>query len=984
MADSSRLTGRIEIDVDDSAMLAVLHFTPDENGQSYDLQDIFRLINEKNITYGMDRKQVESRLEPVFADPAEANITIAEGEAPVSAVSGEYLWESLVIPDEHKDDVARMLKNAAPPQIFKTEITKIRKERTVKKKGLLPFGKEKEETVVETLKQENKIRVEIQPDVIEAGWADKGVKLAEFKSGIDGVPGKDVYGKPVQPSGADDEFYTGKGVELKGNAIVAVEEGILRRGWNWVEILPFRSHDWTLELSKDKNTCLLNFNPGGTESTPPDAEEILNRAKMLGATDETLVTAERVRQIINTAVETGRVLENAVISTDDDGSFEIKISEDKLKAELLMHKSRGNGAPLVLKEVGSAIKKSGLKSLDLKKIQELILEFYKGPDVDTAVPLCEGTPPELGEAGALVYDLAFLKEGPAEEIRKRIADLPAEYLEQIDSAEEYPLAEAAAFAVVSENQQIAEIPENTAKKGVDVFGAEISGAAGGISALKTLKNVAIKDGKIVALQAGLLERFDAEDETAYRVRPHADAELKVNVSSDRMTATLSAEPAIGTGTPPSLEEANRLIAEAGIVNGLTAESVRSAVEKCRSGEAVSGALIAMGKSPKNAGEMKLKFMVEIAGDRAVSINDKGQADYRKQNRISSVKEGEIIAEIQVIEGNSEDGFDVLGNSLAAKQLTPLNLEVGANIREEKDEKGDTFLIAEKAGRLIYEKNRLEVHENLFIKGDVDFSTGNIKFSGDVNVKGNVRSGFFVMAGGNINIGMNSEMSLLSSDKSIAVAQGIKGGGKAILRSKESIQLSFAERATLLAVNDITSKNAIFSCKVKCNGRLRLISEKGYLVGGVIQAREGVDAQNIGSISGSRTRVSFGQDYLIADRIETEEKEIEKIKNRLIKIDPEMRQAEKALESKKLAVLRAEKIKLMKIMEKRSMRVFALKERFEQHYTGEVTIRGEVFPGVVFESHGRTLEITKSEKAVRIEFNQETGILEKVPIEKKEK
>ena len=154
-------------------------------------------------------------------------------------------------------------------------------------------------------------------------------------------------------------------------------------------------------------------------------------------------------------------------------------------------------------------------------------------------------------------------------------------------------------------------------------------------------------------------------------------------------------------------------------------------------------------------------------------------------------------------------------------------------RSETDDEGNRTLIAEKSGRLIYENNRIEVQENLYVKGDVDFSSGNIKFSGDVNVKGNVRSGFFVMAGGDISIGMNSEMSLLSSEKSIMVAQGIKGGGKAILRAKNSIQLSFAERATLLAVEDITVKNAVFGCKVKCNGKLRLISEKGYLVGGRI-------------------------------------------------------------------------------------------------------------------------------------------------------
>jgi hypothetical protein len=158
-----------------------------------------------------------------------------------------------------------------------------------------------------------------------------------------------------------------------------------------------------------------------------------------------------------------------------------------------------------------------------------------------------------------------------------------------------------------------------------------------------------------------------------------------------------------------------------------------------------------------------------------------------------------------------------------------------------------------------------------------------------------------------------------------------------------------------------------------------MTDKGHLVGGIIQARRGLEAAKVGSAAGARTEISFGQDYLIADQIEIEEKEVNKIKNRLVKIDPEMRLLEKSGEKSGLNKLRAEKIKLMKILEKRTMRIFTLKERFEQHYPGDVTVRGEVFPGVVFESHGRFLEIKSNEKAVNIIFNQENGNIEKVPL-----
>jgi hypothetical protein len=981
MSETQTITGRISIDTDDEGLLAVFRFTPEKDGTDYDLQSVNRLIAERKIVNGVDRTALDGRLAQLMSTGTETEFTLAEGSPPDSAVPADRVWSESVIPEERKADVERILRNAAPPEIIRTEIEKIKRQKVVKKKGLIPFGKEKEETVTENIKREKQVKVDVMPDVVDAGWVDAGALIAEITPGKSGTAGKDVFGKIIPAPPVDDEFYLGLNVEKKGGRYTAAVGGILRRGWNWIEVLAFKSHDWSLELSKDKNTCLLNFNPGGKELDAPDPCEIIKRAEMLGFTLDSLFSEDEITGIISTAISAERVLSGTIISTDDDGFFEIKVADDKLKAEMIMHKGRGEGKSLVLKQAGAAIKASGLKGLNFKKIQDIILEFYKGSESDIIFLLTEGTAAEHGEAGKITYELNFLGESQLEEVRKRSAGLDENYLLKIESAGKYPPAEVSALAFVQEQQQIAVLPVDSGKNGVDVFGKEIVSSSADTAAFEALENTKFEGALVVSTAAGLLERFDKDGVTAFRVRQHKDSKFDVKLSADNMSATIGALPAEGSGRPPSLEDANRLIAEAGIVKGINSDTVKNIIEKVRSGETVNGVLLAMGQAPRNAGEYKLKFLIELAGGEAVSIDAKGKADYRKQNRISSVKEGDLLAEIQVVEGESEDGWDILGKTIPAKQLTPLNVEIGNNIKEEKDEQGNTFLIAEKSGRVLYENNRIEVQESLFIKGDVDFSTGNIKFGGDVNVKGNVRNGFYVMAGGNVTVGMNSEMSLLSSEKSIMVVQGIKGGGKAILRAKDSIQMSFAERATLLAVEDITVKNAIFNCKVKCNGRLKLKTEKGYLVGGRIQARAGIEAANIGSISGSRTQVSFGQDYLIGDQIEIEDREINKIKNRLIKLDVEMRNAEKAGEKKELSGFRIEKVKLMKILEKRSLRVFTLKERFEQHHSGEVVIRGEVFPGVVFESHGRYLEINKTEKAVKIIFNQETGMLESESISK---
>jgi hypothetical protein len=155
------------------------------------------------------------------------------------------------------------------------------------------------------------------------------------------------------------------------------------------------------------------------------------------------------------------------------------------------------------------------------------------------------------------------------------------------------------------------------------------------------------------------------------------------------------------------------------------------------------------------------------------------------------------------------------------------------------------------------------------------------------------------------------------------------------------------------------------------------SDRGTVVGGRVRVRKGLEAQNLGSARGVATEVSFGQDYLIADRIEKEEREIEKLKLKITKDDMAMR--EESENRERLEELRKEKKKLLKMIEQRSVRLFHLREKFEEHYPSELRVHGTIFPGVRIESHGRTMEFTAPEKGVVISFDEQSGRLTRAPL-----
>jgi uncharacterized protein (DUF342 family) len=184
----------------------------------------------------------------------------------------------------------------------------------------------------------------------------------------------------------------------------------------------------------------------------------------------------------------------------------------------------------------------------------------------------------------------------------------------------------------------------------------------------------------------------------------------------------------------------------------------------------------------------------------------------------------------------------------------------------------------------------------------------------------------------------------------------------------------------VAGSDVRIHGACLFCRLTCNGRLVLETEKGSIMGGVVRARQGVAAQNIGSPGGARTLVSFGQDYLLLERIDKEQREIARLRTRVAELDIVMRDLLRAArrDDGALAAARAEKLTAMKSIEQRGLLLIGMKDRFDEHVPSEVVIRGTLYPGVIVESHGRRFSVQTERTGLRLFFSKVEGkVMEKL-------
>jgi hypothetical protein len=938
------------------------------------------LLTEQGVKEGYDTEEIRRKL-GVIAQKQQTptEFVVAEGLAPEQPQPERIRLREHPIPDELKEAATRAVSEAAPPQIVVERKNRVTKQKTVSKKSKIPFRSPKQETVevveTETVPQ----RVYVDPTVEETGYVQEGEKIGDIAPKETGMPGRSIFGEVLHPKvPADPHFYVGSGAVRRGEEVFAEQTGFYRRGSNWLDLVPYRLHDWELSLSEDQATCYLSFNPGDSSHKPPTAEEVLAAAEEKGFEADSLINEEEIARLIQHAVKTGEPISQVPITTSRDASFDIVVLENKRKAVLNISKGRGRGKALDLKALGNALRESKLKGMNFKKVKEDIMTFYNGPESDLyGYVLAEGKAPVPGPDRDVEFSVRFLADEVTEKLKERARQHP-ELLSGTTSLAEFPVSDVQRAARVSAEQRVAAVaPEVEGTPGVDVYGATIPAPAGHVPEIKLYENLEQKDSVVIATREGILEEATDDGVIRMRVRPHKDAQISVEFSSDRMQAFLSLTEGEGTGTRLSVEDARAALEQAGVSYGIDGDAILEAVKHAQEEGPVFRAVVARGTEPQSVESRKPQLLVRLASGKGFTVKADGSVDHKHHDQMTVVTSGTKLMRIPPPPEEPTPGYDVTGGEIAPRAAGAADIQLGQNVKAEQQQDGSTVVVATASGELLAERSSIDVRPAHTVKGNVGVETGNIKFPGSVYVKGGVDSGYYVFANGDIRITDAVEACLLSADGDILLKQGVKGAGKAVLRSKGRIGLAFAEQATLLSVGDISIKGGCMHSELKCNGMLRLQSDRGSVVGGRARVRKGLEAQNLGSARGVATEISFGQDYLIADRIEKEEREIEKLKLKITKDDMAMR--EESENRERLEELRKEKKKLLKMIEQRSVRLFTLREKFEEHFPSELRVHGTIFPGVRIESHGRTMEFTAAEKSVIISFDEQTGRLSRSPL-----
>ncbi len=357
----------------------------------------------------------------------------------------------------------------------------------------------------------------------------------------------------------------------------------------------------------------------------------------------------------------------------------------------------------------------------------------------------------------------------------------------------------------------------------------------------------IKLSSFTVLQ-GALQNADSTPVKIGSLKP----EIELEISSDEMSAfvrvNFSQDKCHAMKTDISTKILN-LLHESGISEGILSEALESGF---KTGQKL---LVARGKHPTAGQDAKYRYYK--LSERKPELDTTGKTDHYELNLIDNVKKYDWLGEKRPpIPGTS--GYTIYGRALPPKSGRDYSLKYDKGAIDLIVEDGIEVLRAKHDGAVRFKDGKITVDNHLHIHGDVDFSTGNIKFDGFVTIEGTVKDKFSVEATKDIEIkganGVGAVARIESQDGSIYIRGGINGKNEAMIIAKTDIFAKFSNEAILLAGNTIHIGLYAIDSTLKADC-INLDPQKGRIIGGEIHAAHKISAGSIGNAQERKTKLN---------------------------------------------------------------------------------------------------------------------------------
>lgn len=378
--------------------------------------------------------------------------------------------------------------------------------------------------------------------------------------------------------------------------------------------------------------------------------------------------------------------------------------------------------------------------------------------------------------------------------------------------------------------------------------------------VKYLEKNKITDYDLVALNKGLSS--STEEETVVNIKSERGYKINelmvVRCAKEDMFAVARFYPPSNDGERETLDEIKRDLEYLGIKYGID-EKILAAFTKtplyC------TNIVIARGKPVIQGKDAYITYQFNTDKNVRPKRNEDGSVNFHELNNISHIKKGDVLATL-TREVPGTDGITVKGVTVKPRDVGRKTFKYGRNIEISED---GLSMISMVNGHVELADDKVFVSNVYDVPADVDNSTGDITYDGNVFVHGSVRTGFKIEATGDVEVLGVVEGANIKAGGQIILHHGMQGMGKGELIAGGNVVSKFLESAVVKSGGFIEA-DTIIQCNVQAKGNITVDGSKGNIIGGSVKSETMVSAKTIGSDMGISTVVEVGIDPVLKEKV----------------------------------------------------------------------------------------------------------------------
>jgi hypothetical protein len=523
--------------------------------------------------------------------------------------------------------------------------------------------------------------------------------------------------------------------------------------------------------------------------------------------------------------------------------IDVRVSPDRMSAHLHLCPIAGESGELTVEHLRAALAAANVaRGIDVNALSSIAVDWNDNPRLlDTAV-VARGAAAVPEKIGALKMQVKHLTDP----LEIKLAHGCKFYWET--------LAFAPKFQRVDHGTVIARRSSGTPSLlGYDVFGGALLPDVEGsgtpeLTNIHEIGNVFVAGGTYTASKTGIVYM---DDDGLPKVIPlDFNGGADVRIEPGMMSAELTLLPAGERGSMPTEEYIRNVLRKSGVVFGINEDELRFRVARCAKDlTAPEAFVVAEGNKPIKGDDGYVEFCFNTDPSPPPVINSDGTADYKNINLVVSVGAGTVLARLHP-PCKGTPGMDVTGRTLPAMNGSPVMLPVGSNTTVSP--KDPASLVASRNGIVRFDGSAVNVSEGYAIPGNIDYSTGNVNCEYSVAINGDIKSGFDVNCGGDLQVNGLIEDCKVTVHGNLLCRYGFVGTGKGIVEAGGDVSMGYMKNQTLRTQGNVNIAKEAINCNIIARKSIKIYGHNLSVAGGTLITTESIIVKTVGNISGIKT------------------------------------------------------------------------------------------------------------------------------------